>query len=100
MRGVVSEKNADRGSECEGNKNRKCRDQCGPAQNTGDQGGQTAADDDADESADETEYQRFRKKLQPDVIRAGSNSHSDADLTRSLSYRNQHDIHDSDSADD
>ena len=55
---------------------------------------------DAEDSADQRQRRRFHEKLNQDVMPARAGRFSNADLARSLGDRDQHDIHDDDSADD
>ena len=55
---------------------------------------------DAHEAPDEGERHRFDEELQQDVPPARPHCHAQANLTRALGDRNQHDVHDADAADE
>ena len=52
----------------------------------------------AQSSAAQTEHRRLRKELKQYVSAFGAHGLADADLTGPLGHRNQHDVHDSDPA--
>ena len=67
------------------------RNQCGQRANT-DPNHQSQA------AADEREHRRFGKKLTQNIAPGGAHRLANTDLPGTLRYRNQHDIHDADSA--
>src|SRR5437870_559843 len=58
------------------------------------------AENDAAQAADRSEKRGFQQELRADVAAARADGPSDADLSRPFGDRHQHDVHDSDSADD
>src|SRR5215813_12862980 len=98
MSWIVTEEDANHSREGERNKNRQGRNQSRPSQYFRNKRSDAAADQDAYQSTHQTQNQRFRQKLQTNVIRSCTHSHSDADFARPFRDRHQHDIHDSNAA--
>ena len=55
-------------------------------------------DYDADDSADNRHNCGLHQELHINIVRSGADRFSDADLSSSFCYRNKHDIHDADAA--
>ena len=59
----------------------------------------TASEQDPDDTADQTQQDRFNQKLLEDVAGTCADGHAQADLARAFGHGDQHDVHDADAAD-
>ena len=57
------------------------------------------SEDHPDCSSDQTKYQRFDEELQAYIFPGSTYRHPNTDFAGSLRNRNQHDVHDADTAD-
>ena len=61
--------------------------------------GRADAADDSDNAADGTQRHSFNQKLRQNIVAARADCHAHTDFARSLGHADEHDVHDSNSAD-
>src|SRR6058998_2688000 len=93
------EEDPDRSGEAEGERDGFRRDERPPLGDVADGARAAEAEGDADHTADQREGDGLDQELDEDVAPASPHRHPEADLSRPLRHRHEHDVHDPDAAD-